>query len=187
MTDDQREIRRKLRVLAYAELSGDVSKACRYFGVGRASFHRWRQAYRAHGEAGLVNKRSVPHNHPNKTPMAIVEKVLHLRRKCHLGPMRIVWYLERYHGIRISDAGVYRILCRNGLNRLPTGTRVRKVHMNRYNKQVPGHHIQIDVKFPTFDEKDGKIVRWFQYTVIEDATRIRALKVHDPGQCHRLR
>ncbi|MDA9976320.1 helix-turn-helix domain-containing protein, partial [Alphaproteobacteria bacterium] len=94
MTDDQREARRKLRVLAHAELSEDVSKTCRYFGVGRASFYRWRQAYRAHGEAGLVSKRSVPHNHPNKTPMAIVEKVLHLRRKYHLGPMRIVWYLE---------------------------------------------------------------------------------------------
>ena len=56
------------------------------------------------------------------------EKVLHLRRKYHLGPQRIVWYLERYHELRISDAGVYRILKRNGLNRLPRGTRVRKVH-----------------------------------------------------------
>ena len=33
MTDDQREIRRELRVLEYAELSGDVSKPCRYFGA----------------------------------------------------------------------------------------------------------------------------------------------------------
>jgi putative transposase len=65
----------------------------------------------------------VPHNHPNKTPEAVAEKVLHLRRKYHLWPMRIVWHLERYHGIRISDAGVYHILCRNGLNRLPRGTR----------------------------------------------------------------
>jgi len=123
MIDDQREIRHKLHVLEHAELSGDVSKTCRYFGVGRASFYQWRQAHPTHGEAGLANKRSVPHNHPNKTPSAVVEKVLHLRRKYHLGPMRIVWYLERDHGIRISDAGVYRILCRNGLNRLARCTR----------------------------------------------------------------
>ena len=178
MTDDQREIRRKLRVLEHAESSGDVSKTCRYFGIGRASFYRWRQAYQTRGEAGLVNKRSVPHNHPNKTPPAVVEKVLHLRRKYHLGPMRIVWYLERYHGIRISDAGVYRILCRNGLNRLARGTRMRKVHTKRYNKQVPGHHIQMDVKFLTFNGKSGKKVRRFQYTAIDEATRIRALKVY---------
>ena len=65
------------------------------------------------------------------------EKVLYLRRKYHLGPMRIVWYLERYHDIRISDATVSRILHRHGRNRLPRGTRMRKVHTKRYNKQAP--------------------------------------------------
>ena len=53
MTNDQREIRRKLRVLEYADSIGDVSKTCRYFGVGRASFYRWRDAYQKYGEAGL--------------------------------------------------------------------------------------------------------------------------------------
>ena len=178
MTNDQREIRRKLRILEHAETCGDVSRTCRYFGIGRASFYRWRQAYQAKGEAGLASKRSVPHNHPNKTPAEVAEKVLHLRREYHLGPMRIVWYLARYHGIRISDAGVYRILCRNGLNRLPKGTRVRKVHTRRYNKQVPGHHIQIDVKFLSFIGKNGEKIRRFQFTAIDDATRIRALKVY---------
>jgi arginine repressor len=48
--------------------------------------------------------------------------------------MRIVWYLERYHGIKISDATVSRMLKRHGVKRLPRGTRVRKVHTKRYNK-----------------------------------------------------
>jgi len=122
MTNDQREIQRKLRVLRHAETIGSVAKTCRYFGIGRASFYRWKTAYRERGVAGLVNARSVPHRHPNKTPPEVAEKVLHLRRKYHLGPIRIVWYLDRYHGIKISDAGVYRILKRNGLNRLPRGT-----------------------------------------------------------------
>jgi transposase-like protein len=61
MTRDEREIRRKLRVLEHADKIGDVSKPCRYFGIGRASFYRWRDAYRMDGEAGLVNARSVPH------------------------------------------------------------------------------------------------------------------------------
>ena len=107
MAKDQQEIRRKLRILDHAAASGDVSKTCRYFGIGRASFYRWRHALADHGEAGLANKRSVPHNHPNRTPEAVTQKVLHLRRDYHLGPIRIVWYLERYHGLKISDAGVY--------------------------------------------------------------------------------
>jgi len=55
---------------------------------------------------------------PNQTP-EVVEKVLHLRRTYHLGPIRIVWYLERDHAIRISDASVYRILRGHELTRLP--------------------------------------------------------------------
>ena len=74
---------------------------------------------------------------------------------------------------------IYRILCRHNLNRLPRGTRTRKVHTKRYQKQVPGHHIQMDVKFLTFIGKAGGKTRRFQYTAIDDATRVRALKVYD--------
>ena len=97
--------------------------------------------------------------------------------------MRIVWYLERYYGIKISDTTVSRMLKRHGVNRLSRGTRMRKVHTKCDNKQVPGHHIQMDVKLLTFigkqDEKSGR----FQYTAIDDATRVRALKVY-PKHTH---
>jgi transposase InsO family protein len=109
----------------------------------------------------------------------IVEKVLYLRKTYRLGPIRIVWYLARYHAITISDAGVYRILRRNGISRLPGGTRVRKIHTQRYQQQVPGHQIQVDVKFLKFEGKDGKSVKRYQYTAIDDATRVRALKIYD--------
>ena len=80
VTNDQREIRCKLRILEHAEQIGDVSKTCRYFGVGRASFYRWRHAYEERGEAGLANTRSAPHNHPNKTPPEVFE--IMERRRC---------------------------------------------------------------------------------------------------------
>ncbi len=65
------------------------------------------------------------------------------------------------------------------MNRLPRGTRLRKVHTKRYNKQVPGHHIQMDVKFLTFKDKSGAKIRRFQYTAIDDATTVRALKIYE--------
>lgn len=91
--------------------------------------------------------------------------------------MRISWYMSRYHAITISDACIYRILKRNGLSRLPGGIRVRKIHTQTYEQRVAGHQIQIDVKFLKFEGVDGKIVKRFQYTAIDDATRVRALKV----------
>ena len=179
MSDQERDVQRKLKVLRHAEQTGNIAKTCRYFGIGRASFYRWKTEYQQRGESGLVNAKPIPKNPANQTPPEIVEKILYLRAKYHLGPIRIVWYLARYHSIKISEAGVSRILKRKGVSRLPRGTRVRKVHTIRYSKQVPGHHIQMDVKFLTFADKRGEKVRRFQYTAIDDATRVRALKIYD--------
>ena len=178
MDQDQREIRRKRRILEHAQTTGNIIRTCRYFGVSRSTFYLWRGAFQTHGEQGLIRKKPIPHRMPNQTPPEVVEKVLHLRRNYHLGPIRIVWYLERYHAIRISDAGVYRILKRHGLNRLPHKVGRRAVHTKRYNKQVPGHHVQVDVKFLSFIDETNKRIKRYQYTAIDDATRIRALKVY---------
>lgn len=98
-----------------------------------------------------------------------------------------MWELARYHDIKISDAGVTRILRGIGVGRLPRGTRMRKVHTKRYNKQVPGHHIQMDVKFLAFTGKRGENIRRFQYTAIDDAARVGALKVYDkPTQANAI-
>ncbi len=62
MMTPRREASHKLGVLKYAEEIGSVVKACRYFGVGRASFYRWKTAYERFGEAGLVDVPSTPKN-----------------------------------------------------------------------------------------------------------------------------
>ena len=36
MNNVDRDIQRKLRALRHAEQIGDISKTCRYFGIGRA-------------------------------------------------------------------------------------------------------------------------------------------------------
>ena len=93
--------------------------------------------------------------------------------------MRIVWYLAHYHDIKISDAGVYRVLKRHGVSRLPGKVGRRAVHTTRYKKKRPFHHIQLDVKFLSFKAKTGATIKRFQYTAIDDATRIRALKIYN--------
>ena len=42
---------------------------------------------------------------------------------------------------------------------------------HRYEKQVPGHHVQVDVTFLKLIDKGGKATRRYQYTAIDDATR----------------
>ena len=54
----------------------------------------------------------------------------------------------------------------------------RAIHTRRYAKKVPGHHVQIDVKFLSLKTVNGTGVRRYQYTAIDDATRVRALKIY---------
>jgi transposase InsO family protein len=56
---------------------------------------------------------------------------------------------------------------------------MRKLHTKRYQKQFPGHHIQVEVKFLTFKGKRGKKVRRFQYTAFDDATCVSALNFYE--------
>lgn len=107
--------------------------------------------------------------------------IIHLRSIYYLGQLRISWYLSRYHGIKVTSGGVYSVLKRAGLNRLPQHQRKRSIEpFKRYEKQVSGHRIQIDVKFLTLtDWLTKKEVKRYQYTAIDDATRARALQIYD--------
>ena len=62
ITKAQRDIRRKLRILTYAKEIGNISKACRYFGISWQGFYKWEKAYAVHGEKGLINSKPCPEN-----------------------------------------------------------------------------------------------------------------------------
>ena len=59
MNANDREIRRKQRILEHAVGSGNVAKTCRYFGIPRSSFYRWHKVYLEHGEEGLRCKKPI--------------------------------------------------------------------------------------------------------------------------------
>ena len=176
---EEQEIRKKLKVLAYAEELGNVSKTCRYWGISRDTFYRWKRDYKALGKIGLINSKPCPKNPAVRVNPEIEEKILYLRKNYHFGQMKISWYLARYHDLKVSASGVYSVLKRNGLNRLPQHLRKRQVKtIKRYEKRVPGHHVQVDVKFLNFVDNKGRKIRRYQYTAIDDATRIRTLKIY---------
>ncbi len=64
------------------------------------------------------------------------------------------------------------------MRRLPNRVGRRAVHTHRDEMKVPGHHVQVDVKFLTLMRKRGAPVRRYQYTAIGDATRVRALNIY---------
>jgi transposase InsO family protein len=175
-----RNQRKRIAVLRhYKEVTLNVSKTCRYYGISRMAFYRWQRRYRELGLEGLKDRSHRPHHSPGATKIEVLAKLLYLRQTYHFGPDKIAMYLDRYHDIQISKSGVYRILQRLQLNRLPQNQRYKthEARWRRYEKPEPGHRIQVDVKFLERIKGPGR--RYYQYTAIDDCTRLRVLKIYE--------
>ena len=177
--EQQRKVRHRLGVLRHvAEVTGNLSATCRYYGITRPTFYKWLSRCEELGEDGLRDRSSRPLHSPRQTDEQIVGKILYLRQHYHFGPHKIAMYLERYHEITISPSGVWRVLCRLDLNRLPSSQRHKRheKRWKRYEKPQPGHAVQVDVKFITPVGAAGK--KFYQFTAIDDCTRLRVLRAY---------
>jgi hypothetical protein len=112
--------------------------------------------------------------------LQVVGKIIYLRQNYHFGPQKIAMYLARYHDVTISVSGVWRILKKFELNRLPSSQRYKRHDRKwkRYQRQLPGHQIQIDVKFVDALAGSGRRKKFYQFTAIDDCTRLRVLRLY---------
>ena len=161
------------------ESSRNVAHTCRHFGISRQAFYKWKRRFEEFGAAGLYDRPRAPHRSPRATSAAVVSKILYLRQTYHFGPGKIADYLKRFHQIAVARSTVHRILGRHGMNRLPANQKHRphRERWQRYEKPRPGHRLQLDVKF--LERIPGTRKRLYQFTAIDDCTRIRVLKVYD--------
>jgi transposase InsO family protein len=176
----ERRVRHRLAVLRHAEeVSGNVAATCRYYGI-RNCFYRWLRRYEVDGLAGLKDRSSRPHRSPRATDPEVIEKIIWLRQHYHFGPAKIAMYLQRYHDVAISTSGAWRILKRLNMNRLPASQRYKRHdrRWKRYEKQRPGHQLQVDVKFIEPLGQPGRRKRYYQFTAIDDCTRLRILRAY---------
>src|SRR5437867_6694961 len=103
---DDRMVQRRLAWFRHvAEVTGNVAKTCRYYGISRNTYYTWFRRHQESGLEGLRDRSRRPRSHPRATPWEVVEKVLYLRRYYHFGPGRIQMYLHRYHAITMSKTG----------------------------------------------------------------------------------
>lgn len=169
----------RLRMLQEAAQDGNVARVCRRFGISRQAFYKWRRRHAEHGDAGLADRPRTPRRSPRATSRDVISKILYLRQHYHFGPSRIAAYLVRFHRIQVAGSTVHRILKRHGLHRLPASQKhqPRTKRWQRYEKPQPGHRLQVDVKF--LERIPGTARRLYQFTAIDDCTRIRVLKIYD--------
>nr|WP_324199152.1 helix-turn-helix domain-containing protein [Nocardia amamiensis] len=106
--------------------TGNVAMTCRYFGISRPTYYTWLRRYETEGVDGLRDRSRRPRTSPTATRAEVIEKRIHLRQHYHFGPDKIRMYLQRYHDIEISKSGVWRILKRLDMGRLPASQRYKR-------------------------------------------------------------
>ena len=135
-----RDVRRRLAIIQHAEeVTGNVAMTCRYYGISRQVYYRWLRRYQEQGIDGLRDLSRRPRHSPNATRVDVVGKILYLRQNYHFGPAKIAMYLKRYHDVEVSQSGVWRILKRLDLNRLPASQRYKRLdkRWKRYKSNCP--------------------------------------------------
>jgi putative transposase len=107
---------------------GNFAALCGRFGISRAKGYKWLARYEAHGPAGLEDRKPVPHSPAHRTPDAVVDRVLALRKRYpHDGPrkLRAMLLAEPGGGLDVPAAStIGDILSRHGLVR-PRRARLR--------------------------------------------------------------
>ena len=139
----------RLRLFTLAEELSNVSAACRAMGVHRSTYYRLKRRVDRWGlEALNVRERRRPRM-PNEIGPHLEQRIVAFALgHPALGPRRISAELRRqkWGGIRISEHGVWRVLCRVGLNtrsqRLALVARHRDPYERRPPLAEPEHHIE---------------------------------------------
>lgn len=65
--EQARKAKARLRAIHhYEQVTRNVSRTCRYFGVSRTVFYRWLHRYREAGLVGLRDGPRGPRHHPSR-------------------------------------------------------------------------------------------------------------------------
>lgn len=139
----------------------------------KRSLERWVAVYKKFGLEGLIPESTQPKTQPNETSIRLKEEVKLLRKQTGLCALKLHWRLEK-QGINIHERTVGKILKKEGMVRK---YRVKKVKYKYLRaERQPGELLEMDVKYVP-----GAIsgLKYYQYTVIDTASRWRHLEVFD--------
>ena len=182
----------RLRLFTLAEERGNVSEACRLMGVHRSTYYRWRrQADRWGIEALRVRERRRPRM-PNEIGPHLEQKVIAFSLShpgC--GARRISAELARpkWGGVSISEHGVWRVLCRVGLNTRNKRLSLIARHRDPYERKPPSPPPERHVEAERPGEKvgidcfylgrlSGRPGTVWQYTAIDVASGYAWAELH---------
>ncbi len=170
------EITTRIHSVETYRRTGDVAYVCRKYKISKASLMRWNKKYDGTRES-LTDKSHRPHS---QHPKAHTEEELKWIRNYHRRNPNIS-ICELYGKLRTERAysrhplSLYRVFVRLGYRQKPESTKKKSKHLKPYaTPEKIGVKWQMDVKYvPTACYTKGSEERFYQYTMIDEASRER--------------
>lgn len=165
---------------------GNFSRLCERFGVARSVGYKWLERYRELGPAGLADREPVARECPHRTPDAVVDRVLWMRKRYPFdGPKKLRERLLEIGESQIvvpAASTIGAVLGRYGLIR----PRRARLHVPPSTTPLAHAHGPNDVWSVDFKghfaTSDG--TRCHPLTVSDNATRflIKCEALHEPKE-----
>jgi transposase InsO family protein len=170
------QVRQRLTLMKLGQKFG-VTKACERMGKHRSYYYYWARKYSQKGWRGLIDLSRRPKSMPRLTSVEKVQAVVRMRKKTNYGKERLHDCLKE-KGIVIPVSILGKILHREGLLFRKRTYTTQKKHTRCYNLLYPGQRVQMDIKYvPSEVSPIGRA--YYQYTVIDECSRMRYLAWHD--------
>lgn len=162
-TELSKQARQRIRWFDYHRQCGNISKTCRYFGISRKTFHKWKNRYNKYCLSTLENKSKKPQRfRRSKIPTEQLSLVKRLRIKYpYYSKYKLAVIMQRDHGTILSSSTIGRIIKKYNLffkpkypskkKRYSPREAVKRHHLpQNYDISLPGDLVESDMKYMPF-------------------------------------
>ena len=162
-------------LMKYVEKHG-VKRASRRYNKSRSYIYFWKARWDGTPESLACRSRR-PHSHPNQHTEAELKLIWDMRRRNPKLGMVELWHRLRQRGYTRRPESLFRVMRKLGL--FPPKEKKPACKPKPYQQMTyPGQRIQVDVKVvPRHCIADPEL-RLFQYTAIDEFTRLRFLAAY---------
>ena len=162
-------------LMKFAQKYG-VSRASRKYNKSRSYIYFWRSRWDGSVESLACRSRR-PHSHPNQHSEAELKLIRDMRRRNPKLGMIELWHRLRKRGYTRCPESLFRVMRKMGM--FPAAEKKKRYVPKPYEQmQYPGQRVQVDVKVvPRKCIADSEL-RLYQYTAIDEFTRLRFLAAY---------
>ena len=162
-------------LMKYAAKYG-VSRASRKYNKSRSYIYFWRARWDGSAESLACQSRR-PHHHPNQHTDAELKLIRDMRRRNPKLGMVELWHRLKQRGYTRRPESLFRVMRKLGM--FPPAKPKATYKPKPYEQMTyPGQRVQIDVKIVPRRCISDPELRLFQYTAIDEFTRLRFLAAY---------